>query len=162
MKVESMESIGCFHMSRYMGNKRQNKAENRRKPKSHEEEKQQPRPRGTHGRACGTHGRAYPHHGPCAPPRAARGGSCPPRSRRASYDAFCARFGPRFGPWIFTFWASFCSFVWFTCLNYIYLGFIHTFLLKHLAWIIQICNQHSTSQNKHSWRNRGVNHRNIH
>jgi len=30
---------------------------------------------------------------------------------------------------------------------------------KNLAWIIQICNQHSRSQNKRNWRNRGENHK---
>jgi len=151
--------------SRYMGIIKAKSSKNRRKSKSHAKTEET---RSTTRRTAvpRAHDRASLHHGPCAPPpRAVRLTTASPwwpLSRAVSTLPHCyvlTSFGPRFGPWIFMFWASFAALLSLHASTSFNLDSTHTFLLQ--TWLESYKSAINTQQAKteRNRRNRGVNYK---
>jgi len=135
-------------MSRYMGIIRQKQQQNGWKTKGLEEKPERPRTRRRTAVPAGRTTVRPPHRRPCIPPQAARGGPCLARSDASSTQRFALPLDLGLGLGSSCFGPPLQLYLIYMALNFIYRGFNSHISPKNLACIIQICNQHSTSQNQ--------------
>ena len=165
LKLKLMEKIECKNgsvlvliMSRCIRNIRQSSRKNGWKTKSCTRNEEKPSSRGA--RPCVSRARPCvpPHHGPWCSPRADRGGLCPSwsaASRTLHFGFLGASIWAAKFAYVGRFWASSAIFFDPQALN---------FTLSPITWLISHESAIKTrkTRNKRNWRNRGVNHINIH